>query len=125
MTEYRTIQDGHFEWLQYKVVRMSGFWMFKKLRQSWHFIRSDYYDYFDEQWESWERQYGYSEGLRRYDRYINCSNTNIDMFIKKYPVIEAWLIERAITVKEKRRVAHNYHKQIALRRGAIRMFNKQ
>jgi hypothetical protein len=123
MTEYRTISDGYCDWLQYKAIRLSGWWIFKSLKECWCYIRTDYYDYFDEQWEDWEREYGHDSSLRDYNRYCNSYNTNIEAFINKYPVIEMYLIERARIVKEKRRIAHERHKQISLRAGAIRLFN--
>lgn len=124
MTEYRTISDGYCEWLQYKAIVLKGFWIFKRIRVRWHYVCTDYYDYFDEQWQAWERKYGYPEGIRKYNRYINSDNTSIDLFVKKYPAVEKWLTERARVVNEKRSRAYEYHKQINLRIGAIKLFNQ-
>lgn len=123
MTEYRTIYDGYCEWLQYKTIKIIGFWLFKRPKEVWKYIRTDYYDYFDEQWEDWERRYGTSTGIRDYNRYINSYNTDLNQFVKKHKVIDLYLIERARVVQVKRRLAHDYHKQKALRIGEIRGFD--
>ena len=124
MTEYRTISDGYCDWLQYKTINIVGFWIFKRMKVVWNYIRTDYYDYFDEQWENWEKEYGNEGGLRDHDRYINSYNTDLERFVKKYPDVNRWLIQRARTVKEKRQSAHAYHKQIALQIGATKYFKQ-
>lgn len=123
MTEYRTIYDGYCTWLQYKAIEITGFWIFKRPKVVWKYIRTDRYDYFDEQWEEWERRYGISTGIRDYNRYINSYNTDLNQFVKKHKVIDLYFIQRARVVQEKRRIAHDYYKQKAVRIGEIRGFH--
>lgn len=123
MTEYRTIYDGYCEWLQYKKIKISGWWIFKRPKVVWKYVRTDYYDYFDEQWEKWEMKYGYSSGLRDYNRYVNSYNTDLNRFVKQYKVVEVYLDERNRKVCEKRREAHDYHKQKSVRIGEVRGVN--
>ena len=124
MSEYRTISDGYCDWLQYKEVTFGGWWIFKKIKVVWRYVRSDYYDYFDERWEKLENKFGNSSKIRDEYRYINSYNTNINNFVKKYPVVESWLIERARVVKEKREAAHASHQRIALKIGSTKYFNQ-
>lgn len=97
MTKNRIYHDGEVEWLQYLHVRK---WWFDE----WRLVRSDRWDYWDEQWEVHDKRYGNnpSDGGLNF-RYINSSNTNIQKFVKEYPDIDVWIKKRNHIVGEKRR----------------------
>lgn len=121
-SKYRTIFHDGCEWLQYEIILQRRLLLFKWSVARWYYIRTDYYDYFDDQWEQWERRWGFDNSSRDYNRYVNSFNTNIAIFMAKYPLIEKWIKLRNERVREQRNAAHIYHKQIALRAGSMRYF---
>lgn len=98
MTKYRIYHDGEVEWLQYLHVRK---WWF----DSWKYVRSDFWDYWDEQWEMHDERFGNSPSRREMlNRYINSYNRGcIQEFVNEYPDVNKWLGHRNRIVGEKRR----------------------
>lgn len=119
-TNYRTIFHNGCEWLQYQSTDQKQFLFWKWTVTKWNYIRADYYDYFDEKWEDWERKYGFNSISRDFNRYINSYNTDIDLFVKRYTLIGSWIKYRNEIVRKKRKEAHLCHEQIALRAGSVR-----
>lgn len=106
MGTYRTINDGEVEWLQY-LFHYKWLW-FK--RQKWLLVRSDRWEYFDEQWELHNNRYGnqHSNWEMKF-RYINSEKDNIPAFVLRWPNVNDWYKHRNLIVAQMKRSYSERH----------------
>lgn len=76
-TKYRTISNGHWNFLQYLVVKKFLWFKFDE----WNYVPTPYYDII------WGRDLD-STGS---DRFINSLHHDIEEFVNKYPYIDEYL----------------------------------
>lgn len=105
MTEYRMINDGYWDFLQYKTIK-SSFWGTK--REKWYYIP-------DAQFSS----INHLENFFNFDRNVSSYNHNLKRWVEKYPYIEDWFMERDRLIEVNRRKRNERDNEIENNKGKI------
>ena len=105
MTEYRTINDGYWDFLQYKITK-KNFW--GKTVEKWLDIRD----------ARFSRIY-MLEDFFGFDRYVCSYNHNLTQWIKQYPDVNMWFVERERLIQENSKKRYELSKRIEDNKGKI------
>lgn len=108
MTKYRTVNNGHWEVLQYEVVTNHKFLWRKWTTSTWKYVWKPYYDKF----------YGRNDGCGDHT-YINSLRDDIKKFIEMYPDVEEYFKISRIKQKELEDIANKFLKEIEDKKNQI------
>jgi hypothetical protein len=105
MTEYRTINDGYWDFLQYKVIK-KNFW--GKEKETWEYVLDARFDNIDN-----------IQNYFDFDRLVCSLNHNLKSWVNTYPDISMWISKREQLIEEHRAKRNAFDKEKESKRGKI------
>lgn len=105
-TEYRTENDGHWDYLQYKVIK-KNFW--GKKYERWEYILDAKFDVLGNLMDYFE-----------WNRLINSGNYNLKEWVKQFPDINMWIEKRNKMIEEQTSKKEAREKQKQENKGKIK-----
>jgi hypothetical protein len=111
-TRYRTINNGHWDILEYEAEKIKNFIGYKYVKKIWLPVPIPYFD----------KVYGRDTFLTC-NLYVTSLDYNIEVFINKHPYIEDYLKEFRDEQKKLEDEAREYNSEINNKRGKIKYFD--